>query len=94
QVLSYLMPLDILHISRTCRSLRRALMNHSAQLVWRRAQLNVPGLPYCPSFLSEPAYASLVFEETCARCACGNVGLEWIIWEFRARCCRECQEQM
>ena len=33
--------------------------------LWKATRANVPGLPECPSFLSEPAYANVVFFHQC-----------------------------
>ncbi len=40
-------------------------MDRSSIDVWIAARHNVPGLPECPSFLSEPALVDLLFCERC-----------------------------
>lgn len=57
--------MDLLNLSRTCKSLRELLMDKSSMFVWKTARRQVIGLPDCPADLTEPEYANLVF---CARC--------------------------
>jgi hypothetical protein len=40
-------------------------MHASATTIWKAALENVLGLPSCPNDMSHPAYASLIFENTC-----------------------------
>ena len=61
-------PRDLLSLARTTRAFRAFLMNpRSARLSWRAAREGQvkPPMPECPSFLSEPAYANLVFGSVC-----------------------------
>lgn len=60
-------PRDLLSLARTTRELRKFLLSRrAAALSWRAArERQVPDLPPCPAFLSEPMYASLVFETAC-----------------------------
>ena len=63
--MKYLMPFDLLNLSRTTKAFRLFLMNRSAAPVWKAARRNVAGLPDCPVHLNEPAYANLAFDSGC-----------------------------
>ncbi|KAH8094704.1 hypothetical protein BXZ70DRAFT_908808 [Cristinia sonorae] len=68
EVLAYLSPLDLLGLARTSKGFRSLLMHSSSARFWKAARRNVRDLPDCPRLLSEPAYASYVFENTCVEC--------------------------
>ncbi|KAJ3551943.1 hypothetical protein NM688_g4418 [Phlebia brevispora] len=57
EVMSHLMPCDILHLSRTSKDFRQFLMARASEFIWRRARQNFVGLPPLPEDLSEPAVA-------------------------------------
>lgn len=40
-------------------------MSRTSAYLWKAARANVEGLPECPSYLSEPQYANLVFSPHC-----------------------------
>ncbi|KAI0088468.1 hypothetical protein BDY19DRAFT_947765 [Irpex rosettiformis] len=63
-------------------------MHRRTLFLWRAARLNVPGLPPCPTDLSEPAYASLVFDRHCMNCMSRNCGRTY--WRCRVRLCKRC----
>ncbi|KAJ3751980.1 hypothetical protein EV360DRAFT_13759, partial [Lentinula raphanica] len=65
EIYSYLMPFDILRLSRTSKDIRAFLMTRSNASVWRTARYNVPELPPLPSDLTEPQYANLAFDSYC-----------------------------
>ena len=65
QILSLLDPLDLLHLARTSKDFRNLLMSRSSISLWKVARLNIEGLPDCPPYLSEPAYANLAFDAHC-----------------------------
>ncbi|KAJ3535834.1 hypothetical protein NMY22_g6306 [Coprinellus aureogranulatus] len=56
EVLSHLAPLDVLHLARTDKYLRRLLMSRSFVSFWERARQNDEELPPCPAHLSEPQF--------------------------------------
>lgn len=58
-------PRDLLNLARTSKDFRAVLMNENSAPFWRAARQQVEGLPDCPTFLSEPAYANLVFFNAC-----------------------------
>ncbi|KAJ1300166.1 hypothetical protein OPQ81_011918 [Rhizoctonia solani] len=68
EIASYLMPIDIISLSRANRFFRNMLMNRSSGHVWHRSMRNIRGLPPCPPDLSEPYYLSLLFSKHCTMC--------------------------
>lgn len=65
KIFSHLEPSDLLHLTRVAKAFRTFLLNKNAGGIWRSARRNVDDLPDCPSFLSEPAYAHLMFSPYC-----------------------------
>lgn len=65
QILSHLNPVDLLSLARSTRDFRTLLMSKDSAFIWSAARGNIIGLPPCPTFLSEPAYANLVFNPDC-----------------------------
>ena len=64
KIVSILHPLDILHLARTSLNIRVLLMSKTSARVWIAAR-RMLNMPECPPDLSEPQYASLVFERIC-----------------------------
>jgi hypothetical protein len=58
-------PLDLINLSRVNKEFRATFMSRSARFVWTRVLEGVPGLPGCPLDMTEPQYASLIFEQHC-----------------------------
>jgi hypothetical protein len=67
QIFSLLHPLQLLYLTRTTKPFRRFLLNRANVGIWRAAfsVLRADGLPACPPYASEPAWARLVFEKVC-----------------------------
>ncbi|KAK0231404.1 hypothetical protein IW262DRAFT_1262338 [Armillaria fumosa] len=65
EIFSHLDPHDLLHLCRTSKSLRAILLDRSALSVWKRARRNLENLPGILDVLSEPHYASLLFDKFC-----------------------------
>jgi len=61
QMVVYLRPIDLISFSKTCRGINSILKSKPSRDIWRRAWLNVPGLPGRPSGMTEVDYATLVF---------------------------------
>lgn len=92
EVLCYLHPLDLLYLARVSKLFRSFLLNrHKAKSIWTGALKRIDRLPQCPSYLSEPAYANLVFWPFCHRC---YSSCDVIQWELRIRCCNGCTNDM
>ncbi|KAG9078662.1 hypothetical protein FS749_009282, partial [Ceratobasidium sp. UAMH 11750] len=79
---------DLLALARTCKSLRAFFMSKSRIAMWQNAERNTPRLPPCPTTMSQPQYAALVFMNECSLCgACTKITLEP---KLRVRLCRSC----
>ncbi|KAH9483704.1 hypothetical protein JR316_0003177 [Psilocybe cubensis] len=89
EVLSYLDPVDLLHMARTDKKMRDFLMSKNSRLEWKKARENISGLPDCPDDLSEPQYANLVFEKHCHFCL-RHSSIIIIYWTSRVRICSQC----
>lgn len=65
QIFSFLLPMDLLNLSRTNKDFRNLLLRRSSAAAWKAARLHVDGLPDCPPDIAEPQYANLVFYSHC-----------------------------
>lgn len=65
KVVSYLNPLELLTLGRLTKEFRALFMSRSSVAIWRRVLRHVSGLPPCPRDLTEPQYASFMFEKFC-----------------------------
>ncbi|KAI0078194.1 hypothetical protein K474DRAFT_969502 [Panus rudis PR-1116 ss-1] len=92
EIFSHLEPLDLIHLIRTNKALRRFLLNRNATSVWKAARQHVDLLPERPSFLSEPAYANLMFDPHCHACLTGNI--HNTIFAFNVRYCNRCKNNL
>ncbi|KAL5512741.1 hypothetical protein ACEPAG_3007 [Sanghuangporus baumii] len=87
EIASYLMPLDLLRLSRTSRTLRGFFLSRSSRAIWT-ASIMAIGMPPCPSDMSEPQYANLYLEKECH--ACGYARVEMRMDFSRIRLCKGC----
>ncbi|KAM5534544.1 hypothetical protein V8D89_011748 [Ganoderma adspersum] len=92
EIFAFLHPRDLLNLARATRSFRALLMNRQSVRFWREARQQVEDLPDLPSYLSEPAYANLLFFPHCHHCLKPNV--HNVLWTFSARYCDPCQTIM
>ncbi|KDQ62076.1 hypothetical protein JAAARDRAFT_170240 [Jaapia argillacea MUCL 33604] len=88
EIFGQLMPMDLLRLSWTSKTLRSTLMSRSARSVWKQVLGNVPDLPPCPSDLTEAQYALLAFYPHCYYC--GTPSVQTIAWYARVRSCKKC----
>lgn len=71
EIFEFLLPLDVLHLSRTSNDIRNVLMHRSAMFIWKSAFENwnasteCPSPP-CPEDMTEPQWASLLFDDHCS----------------------------
>ena len=77
QIFGKLDPIDVLHLSRTTKSLRAILMQKSSADIWKASLENVPDLPPAPEGLAEPRWVDLLFGKNChvrvcLRVVCAN----------------------
>ncbi|TFK92410.1 hypothetical protein K466DRAFT_625452, partial [Polyporus arcularius HHB13444] len=94
EIFAHMHPRDLLNMSRTSRDFRSFLMNRANAGLWRAARSNEPGLPECPPFLSEPAYANVVFSSLCHVCLKNVPHHTRVFIEFGARYCTKCGDDM
>ncbi|KAI0698361.1 hypothetical protein BC835DRAFT_1334872 [Cytidiella melzeri] len=88
-ICSHLNPKDLLNLARTSRDLREFFMSRNTLPFWKAARLNTEKLPPCPSDLSEPAYANLMFDAHCHNCLSKNCN--YVYWQCRIRLCKSCR---
>ncbi|EUC65680.1 hypothetical protein RSOL_450770 [Rhizoctonia solani AG-3 Rhs1AP] len=70
EIMNYLLPLDLLYLARTSKSLRNILMSQSSEPIWFRAARNLPfDFPTTPPIhLDIPYLVSMLFTRTCTEC--------------------------
>ncbi|KAH9926342.1 hypothetical protein B0H21DRAFT_826579 [Amylocystis lapponica] len=81
---------DLLHLARVSKRFRGIFMSKKSRHLWATARRNVPGvpLPDCPEQLSEPLYASLLYDRICMACGVGRcVNVDY---GLRVRFCSAC----
>ncbi|KAJ7172224.1 hypothetical protein C8R46DRAFT_141408 [Mycena filopes] len=97
EIFSLLHPLDLINLTRTTKPFRRFLLNHANVGIWRAtfATVRAAGLPECPPYASELAWARLIFEKTCHICSTAlrvDPDMDVVWWEFSARYCKDCMD--
>ncbi|KIJ23206.1 hypothetical protein M422DRAFT_276264 [Sphaerobolus stellatus SS14] len=91
EIVSHLSPQDLLNLSRASRLFYKLFVEDAryARAAWRAARTSIPGLPDCPSDLTEPQYAKLVFESDCYECSVSKaLKAEPLL---RIRLCKRCR---
>ncbi|KAH7330614.1 hypothetical protein B0J17DRAFT_157958 [Rhizoctonia solani] len=67
EIINYLLPLDLLHLARTSKSLRNILMYQSSEPIWFRAAGNLPF--YFPTasfdYFNIPSIISMIYTRIC-----------------------------
>lgn len=87
EILCWLEPYDLLRLSWTTKQLRKILMSQSATFIWESARMNI-GLHSILPFMSEPAFANLLFNPHCHFCM--TPVIHSIMWYALVRCCNNC----
>ncbi|PPQ96934.1 hypothetical protein CVT26_005938 [Gymnopilus dilepis] len=90
RVFTYFEPSDLLHLAWTSKILRGLLMSRSSSFVWECARENMPKMPKCPRYLSEPEFAYRIFENDCHFCGKSGLPSEYWQWEIQLRSCEKC----
>ncbi|TEB32583.1 hypothetical protein FA13DRAFT_1731785 [Coprinellus micaceus] len=94
EIFGHLSPVDILHLSRTTKAFRQALLHKNATGLWKRVWENpeVEGIPERPEDLSIPAWTNLLFDAHCHNCLTSNI--RTILWMLRVRLCKKCSKNL
>ncbi|KAI5900853.1 uncharacterized protein SCHCODRAFT_02523240 [Schizophyllum commune H4-8] len=95
EVVGYLDPTSLLHLSRVSRALHNTLMSRSSQWLWRNSYANSKHeLPPAPDDLTIPKFVGFVIDEVCDFCRTLMPKKAKVsrIWQARMRCCSECLE--
>ncbi|KAI0731026.1 hypothetical protein C8Q76DRAFT_793128 [Earliella scabrosa] len=85
EVFAYMQLSDLYNLARTCRRFRAFFLHPSNKRLWVAALRNSDDLPPCPPFMSEPAFAHLLFSTHCQACGEGPVKRSQWFW-FRRLC--------
>ncbi|TFK95860.1 hypothetical protein BDV98DRAFT_537224 [Pterulicium gracile] len=91
EITSYLLPLDMLHLSRVSEHFRELFSPYKNKQAWVSARQNIPALPDCPADLNEGQYASLMFEHHCQECDASRGNIE--DYALYIRLCKRCHNE-
>ncbi|KDQ59954.1 hypothetical protein JAAARDRAFT_637562 [Jaapia argillacea MUCL 33604] len=91
EIFGHLYPKDLLRLTWTSKAFHNILARSSSKWLWEQARSNVENLPECPSYLTEPQYARLLFDPHCHYC--GTSGVQVVLWIYRRRACKACLDQ-
>lgn len=92
EILWNLGPNDLLNPSRTNKSFRALLLDHSCDVYWTAALAAYPSLPDRPPDMALLSYAGLVFETYCHNCLSDEVCQ--VYWIPLVRLCKGCLETL
>ncbi|KAH8113508.1 hypothetical protein DFH11DRAFT_304549 [Phellopilus nigrolimitatus] len=90
EIAAHLSPEDLLRMARSTKVLRNFLMSKDSKLIWHKAE-EASGMPICPSDLSSPQYASLIFDKHCTHC--NSVRSSRLEVGLRVRLCKKCHNK-
>ncbi|PPQ84095.1 hypothetical protein CVT24_002434 [Panaeolus cyanescens] len=95
EICSYLGPLDLLNMARTCRDWHQLVARDVFVPVWNKLRsCQFPGIPECPDDMIQPAYFELFFGLGCMNCRSKSTesvsSTLYHIWEARTRLCSKC----
>ncbi|KAJ2932600.1 hypothetical protein H1R20_g4492, partial [Candolleomyces eurysporus] len=94
EIFSHLEPADLIHLSRTTKTLRSVIMSRSSRNIWTQALASIPDLPPCPDDLIEAKYANLMFTDYCHECLTNadddSSLLLLMFMEARTQLCHKC----
>ncbi|PPR03605.1 hypothetical protein CVT24_007594 [Panaeolus cyanescens] len=95
EICSYLGPMNLLNLARTCRGFHQLVVSDEFDLVWRNLRKSrFPDMPECPSGMTEPAFFELCFGRGCLVCGSKptpSAPLNLLhVWEARIRICAKC----
>lgn len=93
-IMSALLPMDLLNLARTSKTLRQVLMSRKSMSVWISARRNAGAtvVPEPPEDMSEPAWAQLLFGPAiCSQCSTRNI--HRVDFALRRRLCTICRKR-
>ncbi|KAH9895856.1 hypothetical protein C8Q73DRAFT_689792 [Cubamyces lactineus] len=88
EIASHLRPIDLLQLARTSKTLRSVFLSRTSRSVWLASLNRITGLPPCPTDMTEPAYAALLFDRICMLCSATRSN--WVDYAIRLRLCKSC----
>ncbi|KAI0730844.1 hypothetical protein C8Q76DRAFT_340362 [Earliella scabrosa] len=91
EIFNHLHPRDLLSLARTSRDISRFVLGRQQEHIWRHAREHTQGIPGCPSFLSERAFAHFLFSPFCH--GCGDIRSVKPAYTWYARYCPKCLPQ-
>ncbi|KAL1741932.1 hypothetical protein HDZ31DRAFT_84506 [Schizophyllum fasciatum] len=93
EILNYLDPISLLHLSRTSHALRNTLMSRSSIRVWKNSYATTDhGLPPVPEDMTIPEFLTFIVDKNCDYCRQDQPTYDNFIriWTIGLRCCRRC----
>ncbi|KAL0069406.1 hypothetical protein AAF712_003431 [Marasmius tenuissimus] len=87
EIFGHLSPSDLLQLTRTSKNLRELLLEKSATTIWKSSFRRVVDIP-CPTDVSYPAWASLMYDKECHICSAPNI--RTYSYHLRIRLCGKC----
>ncbi|KAH8836025.1 hypothetical protein DL96DRAFT_104662 [Flagelloscypha sp. PMI_526] len=88
EIFGHLHPVDLLHLARSTKNLRRVILTKNALSVWRATYPSPEEIPTAPEDVPLPVWCSLIFENFCQSCLAVNV--RKVYFALRVRYCNKC----
>ncbi|KIY71388.1 hypothetical protein CYLTODRAFT_487303 [Cylindrobasidium torrendii FP15055 ss-10] len=94
EICSHLPPLGLLHLSRTCKTIRAILMSEASRYAWRSSfeSILLDGIREVRNDICEPRLATLLFENRCDGCQKPRRGAAMPEFMLRVNMCQSCLE--
>lgn len=90
EILCHLGPFDLLRLSRTCKILRKHLIDESSMWIWNIAAENI-NMPECPPDFNLPQLTSFLFDTFCTHCLESRALKQ--NFSLRVRLCKKCNAE-
>ncbi|KAL1745061.1 hypothetical protein HDZ31DRAFT_37207 [Schizophyllum fasciatum] len=90
EIFSYVSPVELFNISRSCKTLHNALMRRSSNWIWKRSYATKHNLPLAPEDMTVPQFLSLLFDKVCHFCPATRIQDDAVNWAARVRYCKKC----
>ncbi|KDR69735.1 hypothetical protein GALMADRAFT_255521 [Galerina marginata CBS 339.88] len=90
EIMGFLAPKDIINVSRTNKLFRETLRAKGAITIWKAARER-SGIPEPPTWMSESAWAGLLFGTSCQNCGANNIQkIDFLLYR---RLCTTCKKK-